>query len=72
MRLPEYVHEANVAGLEQANAKPVKKTPRPDNCPEPAWIAQRIRELDGNLSAQEALFYALPLEVQDEVWKHLA
>ena len=69
-KLPSYVHDANVAGLAQAAApKPVKRPARPDNTPDAQWVVDRIIALEGDLAAQTALFEALPLDVQDEVWR---
>jgi len=69
MRLPEYVHDANVAGL---NAKTKFRDPRPmlvpDNSPSLEWVMARIDELEGDLDAQTALFEALPLEMQNDIW----
>lgn len=48
MRLPEYVHEANIAGLERKIVAPVIKRPvAPNNTPARVVIFARLYELTG-------------------------
>lgn len=50
-RLPEYIHQANVAGLERANApKPIKRAFAPINQPTEAQVFARLHALVGAMT----------------------
>jgi len=68
-KVPNYVHDANVAGLARPAAHgPFVRKPTSDNTPSIEWLANRFASLAGNEPEQTALFESLPLDIQDALW----
>lgn len=70
MRLPEYCHEANVAGLDLINAKRAKKAEkrpgRVDNQPAEAQMLDKLRALQHDPAAQLMMFQLFTADMSFE------